>query len=104
MATKAEFEANINTDTEIFKKVTALAVEEFFSSKNVSEKCVSCGENVWAFDSPLPGGHPLVLEHNPPLPGRHTYMPLILLTCENCGFTRSYAMGPFLDWLKAKKG
>jgi predicted RNA-binding Zn-ribbon protein involved in translation (DUF1610 family) len=104
MATKEEFEASINTDTSVFRKVTAIAVAEFLASKNASNTCPSCGQEAWNFESPLPSGHPLALLFHPPLPGRHTYMPLIVLTCDNCGFAKSHTLGPFLEWLKSREG
>jgi len=97
-----------------FMKITPRQFSEYFKAKGASEHCPFCSKDMWSLpalsDDPKTYGEDEIMEvHESHIglfkPGEHNvfggpYVPVLAVTCMNCGFVRYQHMFPIQHWLE----
>lgn len=97
----------------VLREVTEDEVRRFLRAKTRGDECFSCGSTTWAFD----GGSSEIFRGWPwGKPNKElsitgfldfkmqSGVPLLVMTCGNCGFQRAHDMRWVIDWIDDNAG
>ncbi len=93
--------------TKPLREITKDELQRFLQAKTNGDACMSCGQSTWIFDGGSEGlypgwiwGSPKPTEHTLQyLDPSKTAVPLLVMTCINCGFQRAHDVHIVAGWI-----